>query len=190
MTEQKSVTPQPRYAVMRRPMLIFAGLAFVATIAPVHSPGWTYDLRVQGVVVDDVAVMVTVSSFGLNNITITGHFVSSKYPVGCLSVYKDLRYELRDINNRIIPVSEQALEQPQMEVPRMEHMIAGGHHPHPCSANAPMGVWDATAWLDVLYPNLLPGPYTLRVSFAPRGWAQHFDFAPVAITIRPRPKPT
>lgn len=169
-------------------MLIFAGLAFVAVIASVRSPGWTYDLHVQKVVVNDVAVTVTVSSFGLNNITITGHFVSSKYPVGCLSAYKDLRYELRDINNRIIPVNQQALESPQLEGHILEPRFVGAHHS--CSANASKGVWDTTAWLYVLYPNLPPGKYTLNISFAPRGWAQQADFAPVHITIKPSPRPT
>jgi hypothetical protein len=174
---------------MQKPVLAFAGLALIAA-ASCGSHGSASDSFAQKLIVAGVATTITVAPAGLNNFEIDVVFRSSTYPAGCLSAYRDLHYELRDPDNQIIPVNQQTLKNPPYEGPRdFEHVVKGSHG-HSCAANAPQGVWPEFARLSALYPNLPPGKYTLHISFAPRGWAQHADFAPVPITIKPSPKPT
>jgi hypothetical protein len=66
---------------------------------------------------------------------------------------RDLHYELRDSNNRVIPISQQTLAHQQWEGQGYQHVIARATA-HPCAENAPMGVWDARAVFSMLYPNL------------------------------------
>jgi hypothetical protein len=170
-------------------MEAFAGVALMAAVASCARGGYPGDLLFQKVTLNDIAATARVYVFGLNSIPIEFHFVSSTYPVGCLSAYRDVRYELRDMNNRIIPVDQQALERPHDEGQMLNHVLTRPS-PYPCAANAPMGVWNTRAWFDALYPNLPPGKYTLRIAFAPRGTVEQAVFSAVAITIRPSPSPS
>jgi hypothetical protein len=172
---------------MEKSMPAFAGLALSAAMASCGSHGSASDSFAQKLIAGSVAATMRVEPAGPNNFQIEVEFRSSTYPVGCLSAYRDLHYELRDADNQIIPVNQQTLKNPPYEGPGEFMHVVKGSHGHNCAANAPAGVWPEFAQLSALYPNLPPGKYTLRISFAPRGWEQHADFTPVPITIEPRP---
>ena len=174
---------------MRKQRRTLSVVALVAAVASYHNVGSAYEFLNERLVVGDVATTVRVVSFGRNDFAIQVHFVSSKYPVGCLSAYRDLHYELRDSNNRVIPINQQTLAHQQWEGQGYQHVIARATA-HPCAENAPMDVWDARAVFSMLYPNLSPGKYTLHISFTPHDSAQHADFTPVPITIEPSPSAT
>lgn len=139
----------------------------------------------QRVVLGDVAATVIVYPPGGNEFYIQVHFESSTYPIGCLSAYQDLQYELFDAtNNRTIPINQQAVEHPPFnEGQVVNHVVKGANTGSPCSSNAPMGVWKARARLSVLYPNLPPGKYTLQIIFAPRGIEQRATFSAFPISV-------
>jgi hypothetical protein len=170
-------------------MPAFAGLALVASVASCRTSGSGAEFSAQKLIVGGVATTITVAPAGPNHFEIDVVFRSSTYPVGCLSAYRDLHYELRDADNQIIPVNQQTLRNPPYEGPREFTHVVKGSHGHDCAANAPAGIWPEFARLSALYPALPSGKYTLNISFAPRGWAQHADFAPVPITIRPTQGP-
>jgi hypothetical protein len=106
----------------------------------------------------------------------------------CVSIYRDIRYVLRDANHRVMPLNEEAMRRPV----EMEHSIGEGHSPvpgvkvlpsrAPCSNHFGGG---ASRHVDLLeiYPHLAPGTYTLYMSFAPRGMSQEAGFKPVRITV-------
>lgn len=168
---------------MRKTILTYA-VALLAEMATFCSFGSASELLHQKVVVDDVAATVSVINPG-NGIRIQAEFQSSTYPVGCLSAYRDLRYELRASDGRLIPVNQQTLQHPPYEGPQtVNHVIANPSRPAAgCAANAVNGIWRPHALFPALYPNLPPGNYTLHIAFAPHGSGQHADFAPVPITI-------
>jgi hypothetical protein len=157
-------------------------LAVVRAASAASTPSWW--LLNQKVTVSDVTATVGVYPMGRNEFNIQASFESSRFPVGCLSAYRDLQYKLLDANSRIVPVSQQTLEHPPCNGQWVNHAVTGATA-HPCSSNAPTGVWNEIARLSALYPNLPPGRYTLRISFAPRGIGQQADFTPVQISIEP-----
>jgi hypothetical protein len=174
---------------MRKPMRAFAGLALIGVMASFGIRGSASELLHQKRAVGGVAATVIVwpLAFGPSDFMIYAEFESSTYPVGCLSAYRDLRYELRFSDGRLIPADRQTLEHPPSEGPEVLNHVVAGSHGYACARNAVNGVWRPRAQFSALYPNLPPGKYTLRISFAPRGWEQHADFTPVPITIEPRP---
>lgn len=120
-------------------------LVLMAFIPSAAAPKWW--LLDQKVTVDNVAAQVSVIPAG-PDYAIEVHFESSSYPVGCLSAYRDLHYELRDSNGRIIPVDPQTLAYPPYERQVVEHATTSmaGKPPRPCAQNAPGGVWNVRAF--------------------------------------------
>jgi len=155
------------------------------------SLGSAAELLDQRLVVGGIAATVSVINPG-NGITVQAVFQSSIYPVGCLSVYRDLRYELRASDGRLISVNQDTVQNQPYEGPQtLNHIISSSSRPAVgCAANAVNGVWRAHALFTALYPNLPQGSYTLHISFVPRGTGQHADFAPVHISIEPLPHGT
>jgi hypothetical protein len=173
---------------MRKATLPLAFLALLAAIGLPRCFGSAETLFHQELVIASISATVSVINPG-NGIRIEADFQSKTYPVGCLSPYRDLRYELRAADGRVIPVSKQALQHPPYDGPQtINHTIASSFTPH-CEGTA-NGEWPTHALFDELYPNLSPGNYTLHISFAPHGTGQHADFAPVPISIKPLPQAT
>jgi hypothetical protein len=166
---------------MQRIRFPFVVIAAVVALASVRNYGSAAE-STQTLVAGDVTTTMRVTAMGQNDFLIEGVFRRSTYPVGCLSAYRDLRYELRGIDNRIIPVNQQTLEHPPYDGPRtLTHVIKVGKG-HPCADNAPQGSWPVAAVFSALYPNLRSGQYTLHITLAPRNMMRHADFAPVPIT--------
>jgi hypothetical protein len=106
----------------------------------------------------------------------------------CLSIYRDIRYDLRDGHNRTIAPNEAAMRRPV----EMEYSVFEAHSAHPrgqvLPTRAPCSIHtggEAGRYLelDELYPHLVPGMYTLYMTFAPRGISQQASFKPVHITV-------
>lgn len=179
---------------MRKAMIAFTVVALLAATASLPSFG-AGDLLHQKLVVDGIAATVSVIDPG-NGIEIQARFESSWYPVGCLSAYRDLRYELRTSGNRVIPMNEQTWQNPPYEGPDIVNHVISGPAPKPpsdCTENAVTAIsygWPHRAVFSALYPNLPPGEYALHISFAPHGIVEQGDFAPVRISIAPSPSPT
>lgn len=154
-----------------------------ATAMPSPMPTWL--LLHQQVTVKDIAATVDVEASGRDEFLILVQFQSSKFPVGCLSAYHDLQYELFDAKNHVVPLNRQSLEHHPPELSIAGHVVTGSTS-HPCSGNAPGGIWTVRAFFSVLYSNLSPGKYTLRIIFAPGGLGQQASFAPIQIVIQQR----
>jgi hypothetical protein len=104
---------------------------------------------------------------------------NTKYPIGCLSVYHDLRYELRDSAGRLIPINQDAVQYPVYDGPAvLNHMST--IHPLTCAQRPP---YPGKAALQALYPYLPGGDYTLQITFAPRGLSQEAKLSPVRLTV-------
>lgn len=106
----------------------------------------------------------------------------------CMSIYRDIRYVLRDANNRTIPPNQAAMRRPV----ELEYSMGEGHSTRPgdqvLPSRAPCSIHTGGEAgrhleLDELYPHLAPGTYTLYMTFAPRGISQHASFKPVHITV-------
>jgi len=74
----------------------------------------------------------------------------------------------------------------------LEWSMTDGHSPEPLDKVLPTrapcsvrggGVAGRHLELDQLYPHLVPGTYTLYMTFAPRGISQQASFRPVHITV-------
>jgi hypothetical protein len=172
---------------MRKAIVGFAVAALLAAIVSLSGFGSATELFRQELVVGGVTATVSVKPYPFvqNDFLIEVEFKSSKYPVGCLSAYRDLRYELRDSDGRLVPVSQQALKHPPYEGSQLVmHPVVGGP-PRNCATNTNNGIWRAHSVFSALYPSLPLGKYTLRISFTPRETGQHADFAPVPISIEP-----
>jgi len=175
---------------MQNQSITIRTVAFLAAVASSQCPGYASDLLSETVTAGGVTATVTVapSASVRNDFLIWVTFKTSKdsvYPVGCLSAYRDLRYTLRDGDGNLIPVDQETLQHPPFEGPSIVL-------PHPgvsqsCADRAPNGVLLLHARFSALFPNLVPGTYTLRVSFTPRGTSQSADFAPVLINIQTAP---
>lgn len=100
----------------------------------------------------------------------------SKYPVGCLSAFRDFRYDLRDSAGNIVPVNQHALAHPPYDGP-----VVNGP-PRPCSLRG-AGGWGVRAQLSSLYPNLPSGTYSLTITFVPHGTGKIAVLPPVSIII-------
>jgi hypothetical protein len=182
---------------MQKAMVAFAVLTLSAAMASCRSstPGFLLN---QKVVVNGITATVRMYDRGSGIISIDGDFESSWYPVGCLSLYRDMRYELRASDKRIIPMNEQTWQHPPddkdarmvLHVVRTSKMI-----PYDCtkmlsSYETTLSAAALYPGLPALYPHLPPDEYTLRMSFAPHGIVEQGDFAPVRISITPSPSAT
>ena len=171
--------------------LALVALAVVSAIALFRDYASADDLPQQKVVAGGINVTMRIATNGIANYySFMFVFHSSTYPVGCLSAYRDVHYELRTADKQLVPVDPQTLQHPPYEGPGVLNHVVAGSKGHPCADNAPSGEWPEFSTLSALYPNLPPGKYTLHITLTPRDVAQHADFAPVAITIQPLPSPT
>jgi hypothetical protein len=176
---------------MQKAILILVAAAVSSVMASLESFGSAAEPLNQKLVVGGIAATVSVINPG-NGIVVQAEFQSSTYPVGCLSAYRDLRYDLRAGDGRLISVNQETLQHPPYEGPQtLNHVVSSSSKgPVGCAANAVNGTWRPHAQFATLYPNLPPGKYTLRISFVPHGTGQHADFAPVPIFIAPSPQAT
>jgi hypothetical protein len=167
---------------------IMGALGFIASSAMV-APCGASGLLDESVTAGGVKVTINVVQPTRNEYLIEAKFESSSYPVGCLSAYRDLHYELLDSHNHVIPIDAATVAHPPYEGQVNNHVTSDmvGKPPRPCAENAPGGIWPARAILSDLYPQLAPGDYMLHVSFAPHGSAQLAEFHPVRIEIVPAP---
>ncbi len=170
-------TPMVSYAAAR------VGYTTVTAGVQTATRSAQLDSAAQKLIAGGVAATIQVAPIGRNDFEIDVVFRSSTYPVGCLSAYRDLQYELRDTDNRIVPVNQRTLKSPPYEGPgTINHATKGDRHDG-CAAKAPQGVWPEFARFSALYPNLPSGKYTLHITFAPHGTTQHADFAPIPISV-------
>jgi hypothetical protein len=170
---------------MRRILFAFAVALFIATLSsPVRAE--SSGVIGQAVRTGDLKTTVHVSPFGRYDWMVEFKFESKTYPIGCLSAYRDARYELRDSRNQIIPVDQQTLAHPPYDGPSVVEPVSVRFGQPNCSS--PSGVWLTRAKISALYPNLETGAYTLKVSLSPRpakapALLPQIEFAPVTISI-------
>lgn len=172
---------------MRRMRLIFAILLATAEVASLGTFGSAANAVKEKVVLGGIAATMTVIPVFESDFLLRFQLSSSTYPTGCLSAYRDFRYELRSASGQIIAVDPEILKHPPYDGPKIVSGKAGNRG-YGCEGNAIEGVWQTTSRLSPLYPNLPPGNYTLRVTLAPRDMTQHADFVPVPISILPDPR--
>jgi hypothetical protein len=84
-------------------------------LGAVSSPGVQPALSQQTVKVSGLSATITITPFAPDPkiLLVEATWAADpnfKYPLGCLSVYHDLRYELRDSGGHLIRIDEQALE--------------------------------------------------------------------------------
>ena len=117
---------------------------------------------------------------------------ASHYAIGCLDVYRSLKYELRDSGGHLMPINQKKLRQG-------EPLTASEHVPNTykadCSAYPPHeSVMLLTDLKDPahrrafpsLYPGLRPGKYALQLTFAPVAISEKALFKPVSLIIPPK----
>jgi hypothetical protein len=80
----------------------------------------------QTVKIDNITATVRIIGTAGNAYQVDAEFSSPSYPVGCLSVYRDLRYQLRDSANRIVPIDAETLKHPPYEMQTITHMTRHG----------------------------------------------------------------
>lgn len=132
----------------------------LATI--VVSPSWaqtsTPFLLDQKVTLSDVSATVTVQHMRYNWIAIAVKF-SGRNSVSCLSVYKDLRYTLRNDKGQTVPINQAMLNNPPPEA-TANHVTTAARQEHPssaCVARPGVTVKLGSTFLSYLYPDLAPG---------------------------------
>lgn len=142
----------------------------------------------QKVTVSDLSATVTVQRMRFNWIAIGVRFESSSF-VSCLSVYKDLRYKLRDEEGTVVPISQETLNSPPFEGATANHVTTAKRQDHQNDGCAPqpgmpgVKVIVGRTFLSDLYPHLAPGKYTLHITFAPRDLSGKAELADVPIEI-------
>lgn len=102
--------------------------------------------------------------------------------IACVSAYRDVHFELRDGAGNVIPINQQALENPRYGESSDVWSVSKSGSEIPCADQA-LQQQKLVAFLTPLYPHLSPGSYTLRIAFAPRGRTQRAKFAPVRISV-------
>ena len=171
---------------MRKTTLVFAAAILAAMLSsPVRaqSPG----VIGQTVTAGGVTTTMNVSPIGRNDWMVEFRFESKTYPVGCLSAYRDARYELRNSRKQIVPVDQQTLAHPPYDGPSVVEPVSMRFSDR-TKCSAPNGVWLTRAKISALYPNLAPGAYSLKITLVPRGSvapaaATHIEFAPVTLSV-------
>lgn len=139
----------------------------------------------QHVNASGVSALITVTRIN-DDIRIFGDFTSASYPVSCISMYRDLHYDLRNSAGRTVPIDQKTLANPPFEeykvavsphypipIPKFRHVDCATNHRHE---------HELVAGLAFLYPRLPKGTYTLNMTFAPLRGAQKAAIAPVHFT--------
>jgi len=104
----------------------------------------------------------------------------STYPIGCLSVFQDLRYLLRDRMGRLIPIDEgrlHSLRRPYSNFITVNTMVTP---PPDC---AQWLTYTQSITVERLYPNLPDGNYTLELILAPRLRTSQAAFRPFPFSL-------
>lgn len=146
--------------------------ARVGTQAPVTAPEhflvwYKWPLLQQTVQVGDLSATVVVRQI-INSVDVSIQWQSpdnSRYPLACLSGYRDVRYELRTSDGHVIPANQSTIEHPPEEHGGINHV--DGRPAPPCTAYGGHKA-ETFAALRNLYPRLPAGTYTLQITVAPR----------------------
>lgn len=99
----------------------------------------------------------------------------SKQNVNCLNAYRDIQYKLRDSSGQVMHGDPAAWT-------KAYDATFQQYFEHPCD-KLPWTEKDSRALLDVLYPNLPHGTYTLEMTLAPRGRSDRVPFLPVTLQL-------
>ena len=109
---------------------------------------------------------------------------TSSYPVRCLSVFRDVQYDLRDNRGHMIPVNPTIFTNPPYSGTKIQSVP---YTPNPSATPMRCDAERHKAYgqtlLRTLYPHLEAGTYTLNMTFAPRGIVQRQPFSPVRIVL-------
>lgn len=168
--------------LIRSDMRTFTIAASIVTFA-LTCPAIASTTIVQRVNVQGITATTTVSPLGDTDLQIQTTFASSTYPVGCLSAYRDMRYELRNSANRVVLIDSRTLQHPPYDGPRTLVHVTTNAPRRDCSHNAPQGSWFTQAYFSALYPNLEPGRYILIITFGPRSARQSATLTPITLTV-------
>lgn len=171
-------------------LLAIVNSAMMVRLGEAGVPHTLLDLSVfnQTVRLGKVAATVNVipiSRNGAPGLNFTFHSLgSSVYPVGCLSVYEDIRYELLDQTGHLVPIDQDVLRHPPYSGPSViSHAPANMTGRRPTCDSPIVHEWFGFTSVALLYPHLAPGKYVLQMTFAPRHLVQQARFSPVQITI-------
>lgn len=111
------------------------------------------------------------------------------YAIGCLNVYRSLKYELRDSAGHVAQINQKKLSQgePITEGGRGAEVYRADCSPFPPHESVMLltDLHDPTHQkaFGCLFPDLRPGQYTLEITFAPAGISETATLKPVSITI-------
>lgn len=124
----------------------------------------------------------------LINVTFSTTGKYATYPIACLSIYQDVRYELRDNAGRLIPISQAALARPAPQGRDIaNHVVAAASRSH-VSASGCKDANNTSASQDTfiltLYPDIRTGRYTLWITVAPRLSSARVRLNPFEFTIQ------
>jgi hypothetical protein len=160
---------RPLIAVSTGLTLLLSPIAQATTSGP-SVTGFTVNKRNASI--DGVSASLSVNVFPDGRAAVGVTFANtsaSRYPVGCLNAYKDLRYELRDPGGQVVPENSATLSHPPIDFPGVRiHVISQNYRHGAVDCHAvPTRLNDRGANLQALYPHLRRGTYTLRVMFAP-----------------------
>lgn len=144
-----------------------------------------HQLIQQHVDASGVSALITVTQIN-NDIRIFGDFTSSSYRVSCISLYRDLQYDLRNSAGRAVSIDQKTLANPpfdEYKVPADQHYkIPIPKYRHVDCATNHVREHELVALLAFLYPRLPKGTYTLNMTFAPRRGTEKAAITPVRFT--------
>lgn len=128
---------------------------------------------------------------GGHRVDVTFHQISNStnVHVACLSVYRDFTYQLEDATGRTIALNQSAIEHPPFGESygnQSEFALPAGRATPSCESFDWKTAPNRVALLSVIYPNLPPGEYTLRMAFSPRGSGLIAPLAPMTFRILQR----
>lgn len=101
----------------------------------------------------------------------------------CLSAYRDLIYVLHDSTGHIVPINQNAVNNPPGSESHDYFSVSTRRSPGVSCEKSADRQAVRLARLDALYPHVGPGTYILQIYLAPRGLTQRAAFTPIEVTV-------
>lgn len=98
-----------------------------------------------------------------------------KEKVNCLNAYRDVQYVLRNSQGKVMPQDAEAWK-------KMPDTVTSQGMGYDCHV-LPWTVKNSRAFLNIIYPTVPHGTYSLQIILAPRGSAARAVFSPIAVTL-------
>jgi hypothetical protein len=99
------------------------------------------------------------------------------YDVNCLSVFRDIKYVLRDASGHIMPIDAAAWK---THIDTTTEMYTEYRCQNLPTSSGEKG---SQAYVSDLYPSVPAGTYTLQITVAPRNLAESATLAPITVKL-------